>query len=178
MSSSIRKYAVVAASLTTDPREAPTLARQLGFEGLLFDAFSTELDVPALSGTGRREFRHVLSSQDRQLVGLRVDLGIKGFGPGADVDRLLSQFDRVLQSAVALASPLVCVELGPLPEPPHRAKPKPKVTAEQAGLILIPTLSAAPEPEEPQAESPLSPSDLAFTAQVDTAMAELGRIAD
>src|SRR6267154_2802002 len=119
MPSQIRKYAVVAAALTTDPREAPTIARKLGFEGLLFDAFSAELDVPDLSVTGRREFRHVLSAQDRQLVGLRVDLGAKGFGPGADVDRLLAQFDDVLQSAVGLGSPLVCVEAGPLPEPPR-----------------------------------------------------------
>src|SRR4051812_29873719 len=119
MPSQIRKYAVVAAALTGDPREAPTIGRQLGFDGLLFDAFGAELEVSSLSATGRREFRHVLSAQDRQLVGLRVDLGAKGFGPGADVDRLLAQFDLVVQSAAGLAAPLVCVETGPLPEPPR-----------------------------------------------------------
>ena len=173
-----RKYAVVAAALTTDPREAPTIARTLGFDGLLFDAFSADLDIPSLSATGLREFRHVLSAQDRQLVGLRVDLGAKGFGPGADVDRLLSQFDRVLQSAAGLGSPLVCVEAGPLPDPPPESKPKPKVTPEQAGLILIPTLSAPPTPEETHAEQPPPKIDPVFVAQVDGAMAELGRIAD
>src|SRR5581483_1802340 len=96
---------------------------------------------------------------------------------GADVDRLLSQFDRVLQSATALAAPLVCVEAGPMPEPPPESKPKPKVTQEQAGLILIPTLAAAPAPEVVHA--PLPPKiDPVFVAQVDGAMAELGRLAD
>lgn len=177
MPSQLRKFSVVAAALTTDPRQAPTLARQLGFNGLLFDAFSAELDLPSLSVTGRREFRHVLSAQDRQLVGLRVDLGAKGFGPGADVDRLLAQFDDVLQSAAGLVAPLVCVEAGPLPEPPRQSKPAPKVTPEMAGLILIPTLTAAPAPEVTQ--DPLPPQiDPVFVAQVDGAMAELGRLAD
>src|SRR5438270_13637835 len=107
MSSEKHNYAVVTAALTTDPRQAPGLARKAGFTGLLFDAFSEPLDVPGLSSTGRREFRHVLSSQDRQLVGLRVDLGAKGFGPGADIDRLLAQFEKVLESAAALVAPLV-----------------------------------------------------------------------
>jgi acetolactate synthase-1/2/3 large subunit len=31
------------------------------------------LSIPGLSDTGRREFRHVLSSQAQALVGLRVD---------------------------------------------------------------------------------------------------------
>jgi sugar phosphate isomerase/epimerase len=173
-----RKYSVLAAALSTDAREAPAIARRLGFDGLLFDAFATDLDVPSLSVTGRREFRHVLSAQDRQLVGLRVDLGAKGFGPGADVDRLLSQFDRVLQSAAGLAAPLVCVELGPLPEPPREAKARPAVTPEQAGLILIPTLAAAAAPEIVQNERLPAKIDPVFVAQVDGAMAELGRLAD
>jgi sugar phosphate isomerase/epimerase len=178
MPSQTRKYAIIAAALTTDPRQAPTIASKLGFEGLLFDAFSTEFDITHLSVTGRREFRHMLSAQDRQLVGLRVDLGAKGFGPGADVDRLLAQFDSVLQSAAALASPLVCVEAGPLPEPPRENKPKPKVTPEQAGLILIPTLAAAPAPEVTRAAALPPQIDPVFVAQVDGAMAELGRLAD
>jgi sugar phosphate isomerase/epimerase len=178
MSTAARKYSVLATALTPDAREAPAIARRLGFDGLLFDAFAADLDVPSLSTTGRREFRHVLSAQNRQLVGLRVDLGAKGFGPGADIDRLLSQFDRVLQSAAALAAPLVCVELGPLPEPPRANKPKPAVTPEQAGLILIPTLAAAPDPEATAMDQLPAKIDPIFAAQVDGAMAELGQIAD
>src|SRR5437764_13218959 len=131
------KLAVVASAVSNDPRAAPTRARELGFAGLLFDAFSGALDIPDLSASGRREFRHVLSAQDRQLVGLRWDAGPRGFGPGADVDQALARLDRAMDAAAGLASPLVCVEVGPLPEPPRQPKPKPQVTPQQAGLILL-----------------------------------------
>src|SRR5215213_11152806 len=111
------KLAVVASALSNDPRTAPQLARRAGFAGLLFDARTAALDVTELSLTGRREFRHMLSGQDQQLVGLRHDLGSKGFGPGADVDRELSRLSRVMETATGLGAPLVCVDLGPLPVP-------------------------------------------------------------
>ncbi len=112
----MNSLAVLAAALSADPRQIPALARQAGFGGLLFDAFSGELNIPDLSSTGVREFRHLLASQNQQLVGLRVDLSPSGFGPGADVDRALSQLDRVMETAARAAGPLVCLELGPLPE--------------------------------------------------------------
>jgi len=169
-------YSVNASALSTDPREAAVLARRAGFGGLLFDAYSTALNITDLSATGRREFRHVLSAQDRQLVGFHVDLGVKGFGPGADVDRLLSQLQKVMETAAAMASPLLCVETGPLPEAPVRPISKPKITAEQAGLILIPTF-AAPEPE-PEPLPPQSPAEIAFESQVDAALVHMGELAD
>ena len=167
------RYAVVASALSSDPRQAVTAARQLGFDGLLFDAFGPTLNLADLSATGRREFRHVLAAQDRQLVGLRVDVGIKGFGPGADVDRLLSQFDKVLDAAADLAAPLVVAEIGPLPEPPPDVAPRPTVTPEQAGLILLPSFAPAPAPA-----APAPPLDETFVAAVDGALAELGARAD
>src|SRR5688572_4125085 len=93
------QLAVLAAAFSTDAREAASAARVHGFGGLLFDAFSSSLDVTTLSQTGRREFRHVLSGTNQQLVGLRVDVGPKGFGPGADIDRLLRQFEKVMEAA-------------------------------------------------------------------------------
>jgi sugar phosphate isomerase/epimerase len=167
------QFAVVAAALSNDPREAPVLARRAGFNGLLFDAYSPALSIPDLSATGQREFRHLLSSQDCQLAGLRVDLGNKGFSPGADVDRLLSQLEDVMQAAAALGAGLICIEAGPLPPPPRKKKPKPRITPDEAGLILIPTIE--PEPVEIIDEPP---ADLAFAGQVDAAMAELGAKAD
>ena len=166
------RLAVTASALSSDPRQAITLARQLGFAGLLFDAFGSSLTVGELSATGRREFRHVLADQDRQLVGLRVDLGVKGFGPGADVDRLLSQFETVLAAAADLVAPLVVVDVGPLPEPPADAPPRPAVTAEQAGRILLPSMAAPPP------SPPAKPLDAAFAAAVDTATSALGVLAD
>jgi len=169
-------YAVNASALSSDPREAALLARRAGFAGLLFDAYSAALTITDLSSTGRREFRHILSAQDRQLVGFRVDLGVKGFGPGADVDRLLSQLQKVMETAAAMTTPLLCVETGPLPEAPMRPVTKPRITAEQAGLILIPTFSA-PEPE-PAPAPRQSPAEIAFQSQVDAAMLEMGVLAD
>ena len=164
--------AVTAAALSSDPRQAAEQARVLGFTGLLFDAFTPSLTVGDLSATGRREFRRILAGQDCQLVGLRVELGVKGFGPGADVDRLLSQFDAVLQAAAGLAAPLVVADLGPLPEPPADVPARPAVTADQAGLILLPSMPAAAPPPPPR------PLDVPFADAVDAAMAALGTLAD
>jgi hypothetical protein len=177
MSEKSVRYAVTSSTFSTDPREAVLRSRQAGFAGILFDARSASLNITELSVTGRREFRHILSAQDRQLVGLRVDLGAKGFGPGADVDRLLSQLDKVMESAAGLAAPLLCVDTGPLPEPPKPVPSPPKITAEQAGLILLPSFdTTASEPPQP----PPAPTtaELAFAAQVDAAMAETGVLAD
>jgi hypothetical protein len=164
--------AVVAAALSQDPRSAPQRARAAGFAGLQFDAYGSGLSIPDLSASGRREFLRLLSAQDQQLVGLRFDAGPEGLRPGADVDQVLARLERVLESAAGLAAPLVCVDLGPLPEPPAEAKPKPKVTAEQAGSILLPTgfggdrkSAEEAEPAKPQAADP------AFGSQVDGALA-------
>jgi sugar phosphate isomerase/epimerase len=178
MPASGRKFAVVASALGSDARQAPTLARKAGFSGLLFDAFSSELNVSDLSATGRREFRQVLSSQDRELVGFRADLGAKGFGPGGDVDQLLWQLKKILETAAGLVAPLVCIELGPLPEPAKETKPNPKITQDQAGLILLPTFVAAPAPEVTELNSVPAKVDPVFIAQVDGALAELGTFAD
>src|SRR4051812_7695816 len=102
---------VVAAALGDDPRQTPRTARSLGFAGLLFDAFGTAIDLTELSITGRREFLHVLSAADQQLAGLRVELEPKGFGPGADVDRVLARFSKVMDAARGFATPLICADL-------------------------------------------------------------------
>jgi sugar phosphate isomerase/epimerase len=176
------KLAVVAAALSQDPREVPVRAREAGFRGLLFDAYSPSLNIPDLSASGRREFRGLLSAQDRELVGLQWDAGPKGFGPGADVDQALARLDRVMESAAGMLSPLVCVEVGPLPEPPPTATPKPRITSDQAGLILIPSAGDIGTVGTSQREAPqpsdARPPDPAFVSQVDGALSELGRRAD
>jgi sugar phosphate isomerase/epimerase len=172
------QLAVVAAAFSTDARQAAALSRSNGFAGLLLDAFSGAMDLTELSQTGRREFRHVLSSNDQQLVGLRVDVGPKGFGPGADIDRLLGQFEKVMDAAKGLGAPLVCVEVGPLPEPAAAPKPKPRVDPAQAGLIIIPTMSEPEVPASAQESRPVPGPDPALVAQVDAALFELCARAD
>lgn len=178
MSTETLKIGIVASALTENVREAPRLARMHGFDGLLFDAFAPGLSLPDLSASGRREFRHLLSAEDRQFAGLRVDLGAKGLAPGADVDRLIAQLDRAMEAAAGLGSPLLCVEAGPLPAPPRQSMPRPKVTPEQAGLIILPTFAAAPDKGATDLEEMPVKVDPNFVAQVDGALAEIGRRAD
>jgi sugar phosphate isomerase/epimerase len=158
-----------------DLREAAGLSRRAGFRGMLVPAFSPTFRVTELSTTGQRDVRHILSSQDQQLIGLSVDIGKKGFGPGADVDRILAQMDRVMEAAIGLGSPLVCVELGLLPAPEFTMPPKRKISPLEAGLIIIPESSTEPEVDE---STPPAKPDPAFVAQVDAALLELGRRAD
>jgi sugar phosphate isomerase/epimerase len=166
---------VVAAALSLDPREAPRLSRAAGFAGVQFDVAAGGIDLTDLSQTGRREFRHVLASADQQLAGIRVDVGPKGFGKGVDIDRLLARFQVVMEAARGLAAPLICVEVGPLPEPPPVSKPKPRITPEQAGLLIIPELSA---PEETLTAPAGPPMDQPHLSLVDSAMLDLGARAD
>jgi sugar phosphate isomerase/epimerase len=168
-----RRYAVTASTFSTDPRDAVESVRKSAFDGVVFDAVSPVFDLTTLSDTGRREFRHVLSSRDLTAVALQVDVGPKGFGPGADLDRLLSRFDKVLQATAAIPGAMLLVETGPLPEPPRVVPPRPVITPEQAGLILIP---GVPEPTAPV--QPLPPANPALIAGVDTAMSAIGAIAD
>jgi protein TonB len=143
--------AVTAASLADDPRRVPEAARRAGVAGVLFDAYSPALDIPELSQTGRREFRHRLAAQQQQIAGLQVDLGGKGLGPGADVDHLLSRLERAMEAARSLAAPLVCVDLGPVPAPAPEerdgaaASPSPRSEVRAAGPAPA-SLTAAPSP--------------------------------
>jgi sugar phosphate isomerase/epimerase len=169
------RFGILASALASDPRIAARNAREMGFAGLLFDTSSASLDLVSLGASGRREFLRTLTSQDRQLIGLRIDIGARGFGPGADVDRIVDRLDSVMEATAEMHSPLVCVDLGPLPTAAVIEQPKPALTALQAGLLIL------PEPTTRQAAAPLPPPpppDPAFVSQVNAAMGEMGRHAD
>src|ERR1700722_16503460 len=108
-------FGVVAAALSADARAAAAAARQAGFSGVQFDAVTASLDLTSLSGTGRREFRHVLTQQDQSLCGLRAKAA--GLLPGDDLDQTIWRLDRILETAAGLAASFVCLDLGPLPLP-------------------------------------------------------------
>ncbi len=180
-SQSIRsvKLAVVAAAVSEDPRQGAKLARQMGFSGMLFSAAAGGIDLAELSQTGRREFRHILGTQEQQLVGLSVDLGGIGFGPEADVDRILDRLERVMDAARGLLASLVCIDIGPLPPAPVVVKPKPTITPEMAGMLVLPIFTtAAPAPEVTSLPHLPPAVDPTFAAQVDAALFELGQRAD
>jgi sugar phosphate isomerase/epimerase len=166
---------ITASAFADDLRSIPQRARLLGFDGLQFDAYSSTLNIPDLPASGRREFLRLLSTQDRQLVGLRFDAGPRGFGPGADVDRVLDRLDLIMECAVGMAAPLVCIDAGPLPAPPRDVKPKPRITQDQAGIILLPSSMTEPAPLP---QPPAAPPDPSLFSLADSALAELGARAD
>jgi sugar phosphate isomerase/epimerase len=167
------RVSVVSSAFSADPRVAARIAREVGFGGLQFEAFGG-VDLTTLSQTGRREFLHVLSSHDQQLTSLAVDVGARGVGPGADLDRILAQLAKVLDAAGGLRCPVVCIEIGPLPEPPAPEKPRPMVTQEMAGLLILPpSITAAPPPV-----APVAPVNPAWQSAVGVAMGAIAGVAD
>ena len=174
MSSAAPRIAVTAAALSADLRTAAPVARRMGFAGLMLDADT----FAGLSATGCREVRHVLSSYDQTLTALRCDLGGRGFMAGADVDRQLSRLERAMDAARKLAAPVVCVDLGPLPNPPPiAAPPKPKPDPLTGGMLILPTAAeiaklAGPPPEDVAAPDPADVDSVA------AAMAELAARSD
>jgi sugar phosphate isomerase/epimerase len=171
------KYAVMAGALTDDLRNAPRLGRSMGFAGMVFDAYSPRLNLAELSTSGKRDFRHLLSAQHQQFAALAVDIGPKGILLGADVDRVIARVDTTMETAVGLGTKLVLVDLGPLPAPPQQPKPKKKVEADEAGLIILPPLSMGAIEAAP-AEPVSGPADPDAFGQIDAAMEEVGERAD
>jgi sugar phosphate isomerase/epimerase len=171
-------FSVMASAISDDLRDAPRRARSAGFAGLIFDAYSSRLNLTELSGSGRRDFRHLLSAQNKQLAALSVDIGPKGIDIGADVDRVIARLDTAMETAVGLGTKMISVDLGPLPAPPPQAKPAKKITADEAGLIILPPPSmAAVEGAAPP--DPISgPLDPDATGTVDSALYEIGKRAD
>ena len=80
-----------------------------------------------------------------------------------------------MEAAAGLAAPLLCLDVGLLPEPVRVVAPKPVIETEQAGLILIPAPS---RPVAPAASESSTPPDSAHISLVNSALDELGRRAD
>lgn len=165
---------VIASTLSPDLRAAAPRARQIGFDGLQLDVAAGGVDLTQLSQSGRREVRHLLSSHNQQLLSLRTDTGIKGLSPSADIDRAIARIDQAMDAAAGLGASILCIDLGPLPEPASAPKPRKKIDPAAAGLIIIPSMSAPAE--EPAA--PVLPADAPFESSVDGALVEIGHRAD
>src|ERR1700722_17488141 len=120
--------AIISTAWDSDLRATAKRARAEGFSAIQLEARSPQLEIAALSASGRREVRQILSGLSLQIVGLRISLPGKGLGPRADIDAILAMLDPILESPAGLQSPLVCVDLGPLPEPIAKEKPVPTIT--------------------------------------------------
>ncbi len=168
------RLGIRAAALDADPRQAAIKARAGGFAGIHFDAKSPDIDLTALSQSGRREFRQIVAAQQLQLIGLNVSLGPKGLGASADLDHILDRLRKIIETAAGLAAPLICLDIGPLPEPPRIAPQRPAIAPQQAGLLILPD----PPKAQPAPFSEPIPLDAPFAARVDSTLSELGSIAD
>jgi sugar phosphate isomerase/epimerase len=174
MSASELKLSVVASALSADPRRAPRLARQLGFSGVQFDVVWGTLDITSLASSGLRELRHLFASESQQVIGVRTELGARGLMPSADIDHVLSRLERILEAAAGLSAPLLCLDVGLLPEPARVVAPAAVIPPEKAGLILIP----APAPQPATAPEESSAPDPAQVSLIAAALTELGTLAD
>jgi sugar phosphate isomerase/epimerase len=172
------KFSVMAAAMAEQLRDAPLRARTMGFSGIVFDAYSPRLNLAELSQSGRRDFKHLLSAQDQQLSALSVDIGPKGIGPGADVDRVIARLDTTMETAVGLGTRLVLCDIGPLPAPAKQEKPRKTIRPDEAGIILLPTPQMVEEMSARKAEEAAEAPDSAFMSQVDAALEEVGKRAD
>ncbi len=175
MPPALPKIAVTATALSDEIRVCPRLAQAAGFSGLLFDTAASGGQLLDLSSTGQREVRHLLASHNQALVGLSMKLPDKGFRPTADIEQAIDRVDRAMNALRGLGGEVVCVDLGPLPPAPATQPPKPKITPQMAGAIIIPNLDE-PASEE-NAPPPVKP-DPAFTASLTDALRELGVRAD
>lgn len=163
---------VLASALSPDLRRAAPTARELGFDGLQLDLSMGGVDLTSLTQSGRREVRHLLSSNNQQVLSLRVDLGTKGFSPGSDIDRAINRLEKAMDAAAGLGTHVLCVDLGSLPEPALAPNPRKTIDPAAAGLIIIPSLN------EPAQEAPPTKADTAFESSVDAALIEVGHRAD
>ena len=80
-----------------------------------------------------------------------------------------------MDTARGLSVPLVCLDLGPLPEPPPQARPRPRISNEMAGAILLPAASRIEAADPPATPGRAHPGS---AESVSAAMEELGRHAD
>src|SRR5258706_8210854 len=82
------------------------------------------------------------------------------------------------EAAIALGTNLICVDLGPLPAPPPKPKPQKKITADEAGLIILPPPSMGAVEGAAPAEPISGPTDPDAFGGIDSALHEIGKRAD
>lgn len=167
------KFSIDSAIAGNDLRRAAALARQVRAEGLVLPARSTEQDLTGLSGTGRREVRHVLASAQVQLVAVRHAVGHEGLSPRGDLDAAVETIAAILRAAAELGRAMLCVDLGLLPPAAlTEVAAPPRPTPEQAGLILL------PDPAPPGPTPAIPRRDPVFESSVNAVLREIGRQAD
>ena len=115
------QLAVVAQALSTDPRQAARAARSMGVSGLQFEGVSSAMDLTQLSAAAGGSSATWCRRRTRRSP-LRGDAGTRGLSIGGDVDQAISRISKLMEAAAGLGSPLVCIDLGPLPTAPKVAR--------------------------------------------------------
>ncbi len=159
-----------------DLRAAVPMIRKAGFTGMQIDAAATRmLDLVELSSSGRREVKRLLDANNLQLASIRIDLGSSGLGVPSDADRLLDRVDSIINASAEMACPVVCVDLGRLPPAQRAPKPRPQVTKQMAGVLILPDAPTLADPEPPAMPTRIDPAIVSHWQQ---ALGQLGEIAD
>lgn len=162
------RLAVHAHLFGSDLRAAAAAVRRAGFAGVLLSPASLPV-LNDLAQTGRRDLARVFRSNDLGIEAIDIACDPAGFTPKADLQKQLDAIAEKLDLAAGLGAKILILDLGPLP--PSPVKPKPKVTAEMAGLLILPEIPA-------EADPPPVKRDPAFEASLREAMVELGRLCD
>ncbi len=155
-----------------DLRIAAAGAARRGFDALTIPA--ALLEPRAISTTGRREVRHVLSQHNLTAAGLRHDLAGKGLTKSADADRVIDEMRPVLELARDCAFAMVACDLGTLPRSPGVAMKRTEIDPLKAGLILLPDAVDVAE----VTSSPLTEAELRHAAFVNDVLREIGAMVD
>lgn len=167
----------VASSLSPDLRQSALAARTLGLDGVLVDVADPGSAIVHLSDTGQREVRQIFASRNLVLAGLDVALPARAFRPESDIDQVLSFCRSALNACRGLGATVLCLDVGQLPVPPAPPAPKPpRISPEQAGLIIIPSPADIKPSEAPVQQLPQRQPE--FEASTESAMRELCAHAD
>ena len=165
-----RQLGLRVVSLGEDVRVIAPAAQRMGYQGVQLDVRMGELDLCQLSGSGRREVRHLFEAHDLKLASVRMQ--VEGNAIIGQSDRALWAVQRVMEAAVGLGVKTVCVDLGQLPIAANSPTARPSVTPKQAGLIILPEMVKV-EPVELS-----TPADEQAWITVDGILREVGQLAD
>ncbi len=170
------RLSIRAVSLGDDLREIAPQAQKLGYSGIQLDLAFGELKLAELSGSGRREVRHLISSANLELESLRGALPADLLRSGTDHDRVLWILKRGIETAAAMSVGTLCFDLGCLPGVERKAPARATRAVPASSLIIIPDPAEVAALQEP--EPPVTQEELASWSGIDAVMHEVGDIAD
>lgn len=166
------RVSVRAICLGEDIRATLPLAKAAGYRGVQLDVVTGGLSLNELDGSGRREVRHLVSSNDLEVESVRAQVPAGALATPADHDRLLWMMRKAIEATSGIGAKCLCVDIGRLPR--VRAKERRSTPIANPGLIIVPEMPKAPAANEPE----IKDTELALWDGVDVILREIGSITD